>query len=112
MKFKRIFGPKKCPSKEGLYALILNEGKLDEYRKLIKAWVDAEQMLNWCQRNLEDIQRAFGRFITAEDAAEELMEEAENLFELIYRLGTQQFPNTNLQQIFKPLNNKEPMFAE
>jgi hypothetical protein len=65
-----------------------------------------------CLHDLDDLQEAYGYPISAENAAEELMEEADDLMELLVMLAKKQLPGTNLQHVFKPLDNRQSNFTE
>jgi hypothetical protein len=105
MKIRLIFSPKEAPE-EGLWAVRWDDAATDAFRKLLAEWTDPEYMFQFCVDHLQDVQRKFGYAIEPAVAAEELMDEAEVLKELLYRLGTRQDPDTRLQQIFKPLGNE------
>lgn len=91
MKIVRIFGPAD-DSYEGLWSLKLDGETTDEFRKILEIWGDTENMYACCLLHLEDLQKAFGYLISAEKATEELMDEAEDLMELLYKLGKKNYP--------------------
>jgi hypothetical protein len=72
MKIVHIFGPALNPD-EGLWALEQDGEAANEFERIFEIWKDTEQMHACCLLHLEDIQKAFGYTISAEDAAEELM---------------------------------------
>lgn len=85
MKILHIFSPTK-DSSEGLWSMEEENGT-GEYQKLFEVWEDPEYMHQFCLDNLSDIQRKFGYNIDPEIAANELMDEAEELKELLYKLA-------------------------
>ncbi|HEX9513946.1 MAG TPA: hypothetical protein VF939_25820 [Puia sp.] len=106
MEIVHIFSPKNDPY-EGLWAVKYEEAEVNEFENIFEVWQDPEIMYQFCIDNLEDIRTKFGYRISPETAANELMEEAEDLQQLIYKLGKKQMPGTNLQLVFKPLHNYE-----
>jgi hypothetical protein len=110
MKIVHIFGPKQNPD-EGLWALEQEGEAMNEFEKIFEIWQDAEHMHACCLHHLEDLQAAFGYAISPEEAAAELMDEAEELMELLVDLGTNQLTGANLQHLFKPLDNREVNLA-
>lgn len=110
MNILHIFNPESDPY-EGIWS-IENEDGSNEYQEIFTAWDDPEFMYNFCCENLHDIHVKFGYAIDPETAANYLMDEAEALKELLYSLATKQLAGTNLQQLFKPLNNSESNLRE
>lgn len=84
-----------------------NEDGVNAYQAIFDNWNDPEYMYQFCSENLPDIQMKFGYVIDAETAANELMDEAEMLKELLYNLATKHQPETNLQRLFRPLDNRD-----
>lgn len=111
MKIVHIFGPKQDPE-EGLWALEQEGEAMNEFEKFFDICQDAEHMHACCLHHLEDLRASFGYAISAEEAAEELMDEAEDLMELLVKLGTRQLAGTNLQHVFKPLDNRQSNITE
>jgi hypothetical protein len=105
MKIRFIFGSEDCPD-EGLWAIILAKSGLDEFRKLFTDWADSDYMYQFCLDHLSDVQMKFGYEIDPLTAADELMEEAEELKALLFSLAEGQKQGENLQHVFKPLNNE------
>ena len=105
MKIRLIFGPKEAPE-EGLWAMRWDGEPTDAFRKLLVDWADPEYMFKFCVDHLLDVQHKFGYAIDPVVAATELMDEAQVLKELLYRLGTRRQPDAQLQQVFKPLGNE------
>ena len=106
MKIILIFGPENNAN-EGLWSLELDGTLLNEFEAIFEAWQDAEEIYSFCSNNMDDIRKKFGYAISPEDAANEIMDEADVLFELLLKLGKKEIPETNLQQVFRPLNNQE-----
>jgi hypothetical protein len=111
MKIVHIFGPVHDPD-EGLWALEEEGEAANEFAKIFEIWQDTEHMYACCVHHLEDLQAAFGYDITAEAAAAELMDEADELMELLVNLGEKNQPGTNLQHLFNPLDNSQPNITE
>jgi hypothetical protein len=111
MKIVHIFGPDGDPE-EGLWALVQKGEAMNEFEKIFAIWEDTEQMQAWCLIHLQDLRNAFGFAISPEEAAEELMEEAEELMQLLVMLGKKQLAGTNLQHLFKPLDNRQSNITE
>jgi hypothetical protein len=105
MKIRLIFSPKAAPE-EGLWAVRWDDEPTDAFRKLLAEWTDPEYMFQFCVDHLPDVQRKFGYAIDSAVAAAELMDEAEALKALLYRLGTRQQPDVQLQQVLRPLGNE------
>jgi hypothetical protein len=106
MKIVRIFGPAD-DSDEGLWSLKIDGETTNEFERICEIWQDTEEMYACCLIHLADLQVSFGFPITAEKATEEIMDEADELLELIYKLGTKQLPGMRLQQFFRPLDNRQ-----
>jgi len=83
-----------------------------ELEKIFEKWRDAEHMLAYCTINLSDLQAAFGYKISAKEAAEKLMEEADDLEEMLLSLALQKLPGETLQTLFRPLHNRESRLTE
>jgi hypothetical protein len=111
MKIVRSFGPYD-PPEEGLWSLVEEEGAMSELDKVFEQWRDPERMYACCEYHLDDLRDAFGYDISARAAADELMEEAEDLEDLLYSLATQQLPGETLQTLFRPLKNSDTQLTE
>jgi len=107
MELVHIFSPENNPD-EGLWALKYEQAAKDEFKKLFDNWFNPEWMHQFCINNLKDVEQKFDDdMIDAEAAADELMEEAEDLQELLYTLVMKGTTGMDLQALFKPLHNHE-----
>jgi hypothetical protein len=108
MKIVRIFGPGQSKEEgEGLWSLEYEGRALNEFERLLDCWQDPEYMYSFCREHIADIQKKFGCAIDAESAANELMDEADELLTLLVRLAKRQQFDGILQHVFRPLNNFE-----
>lgn len=106
-----IFNPRSAPD-HGLLAIKLDNEPIDEFAKIMAKWKDPEEMMNYCKNNLPALRESYGYLITADEAAMKLMDEAMELRFFLLQLATKQKPGTNLQQIFKPLDNSNTSLTE
>jgi len=112
MKIIYIFGPERGYEEgEGLWSVEYKGEDLNAFENVLRHWRDAEYMYAFCVGQLADIQKKFGHGIDPEMAADELMEEAEELLDFLVRLAKRRPFSAVLQQAFKPLNNFEPNIA-
>ena len=108
MKIVRIFGPRESKEEgEGLWSLEYEGNKLSEFEKLLDLWDDPEYMYQFCLEHLADVRKKFGYAINPEAAADELMDEAEELLAFLVRMAKRQHFDDVLQHVFRPLNNFE-----
>lgn len=110
MKIVHIFSPT-YDSSEGLWS-IENDDGIIEYERIFEIWEDPEYIYNFCVDNLPDIHNKFGYDIDEEAAANELMDEAEQLKQLLYDLAKRRLSAHSLQQLFRPLYNQESNLLE
>jgi hypothetical protein len=107
MRIIRIFGPEKRKEDgEGLWSLEYEGSTINEFEKLLDLWQDPEFMFDFCLEHIADVQNKFGYSMDVESAANELMDEAEELLALLVRLAKRQHFGI-LQHVFRPLNNFE-----
>jgi hypothetical protein len=107
MKILHIFGPKDGPeSVEGLWAVEYEDASENALVQLFDFWQDPELMVRFCVENIDDIQRKFGDDVTPEEAADELMDEADEMLMFLMSLAKRETSDT-LQSLFKPLNDLE-----
>jgi hypothetical protein len=111
MKIVHTFGVTNDPD-EGLWALELEGKVVNEYQAIFEIWRDPEIMYEFCVENQEDLHRKFGYPIRPPDAADIMMDEADELEEMLMNLAKKKFPGTNLQQLFKPLDNNATALTE
>jgi len=101
MKLVCIFGEDN--PENALFAVRYNEEEPDEFSRLFDLWSDVEYIESFCHENKDDLQDAFQRSISVEEAADEIMDEAQLMERQLY----QYFDNTELQRLFKPLHSNE-----
>jgi hypothetical protein len=106
MKLVHIFGPD-GKEEEGVWALKYEGKPKDELRAIFDLWLDPEYMDQFCQENLELIRTAFGKPVSLQWVVNALMDEAEELYDLLFALATRTPPGTHLQELFKPLHNAD-----
>lgn len=106
MEVCHIFSPAESPD-EGLWACKYDGDPNDAFRSLFNQWEDPEWMQDFCKTHLSDVHQSFGPGTTPSIAANDLMDEADELKQLMYDCATCQPAGRNLQELFKPLNNKE-----
>ena len=103
-----IFTPVQNPDQElGLLSIQYDGEEQCEFDKLFENWQSPTYMAEFCQQNLVDIYVKFGCAINAEDAARELMDEADDLLEILVQFAKGESSSGLLQHLFKPLNNHE-----
>lgn len=91
---------------EGLWAVQYSDDSVNIFDKTFDNWRDAEWMFNFCSENIADVENYFGPNVTPASAADELMEEAEELERNVLDASTQIAMAENLQAIFKPLDDR------
>lgn len=112
MKIVFIFGPEGGYEEgEGLWSVEYKGEDLNAFEKILRNWQDAEYVYAFCVEQLADVQKKFGHAIDPENAADQLMEEAEDLLRFLVRLAKRRPFSAVLQHAFKPLNNFEPNMA-
>jgi hypothetical protein len=108
MKIIRIFGPDKGPQEgEGLWSVEYPGERSNALEALFDLWRDPRYVYAFCVEQLSDIRKKFGHPIDAETAANELMDEADELLELLVRLAKREPSSGMLQYAFRPLNDFE-----
>lgn len=104
-----IFVSESPDENEGLWAVRHGEAP-DEFEQMFDQWNDVEYLTNFLYENIEDLTDE--RFQDAEmlvlNAVEEIMDEAYDLEQKLRELVNGGFQNNgqNLQQLFKPLDNR------
>lgn len=113
MQIVHIFGNKEgFQAGEGLWAVRYEPKSGHAFHEVFGRFEDPEWMFKFCMQNLEDLQIKFGRLITVEEAALELMMEAQALKGKIVALARGWEKGKNLQHVFQPLNNTESNLQE
>ncbi|HEV2478689.1 MAG TPA: hypothetical protein VGS79_03460 [Puia sp.] len=78
MQIVHIFGSKIGPQEgDGLWAVRYDPAGGHAFREFFDCLEDPEWVFDFCQKNLADLQSKFGRPVSAEDGALELMEESQ-----------------------------------
>ena len=111
MKIVHIFGPAGDPE-EGLWSLVEEGKRKNVLQDLFDNWLDPERMFACCRLQSDDLSTAFGYPISVREAANELMDEAEDLEQELIDLAEQVAPDAALQQLFRPLNNWETCLTQ
>jgi len=112
MKIVHIFGSKSGPQEgEGLWAVEYEPDAGHAFREFFDQMADPEWVYNFCLENLADLEAKFGYSITAEEAADELMQEALELKAKIVSLA-KGIPGKTLQDVFSPLYPSESDLVE
>jgi hypothetical protein len=111
MDFVHIFGPEE-DSEEGLWAVEYEPGTANAFDDLWDFWTDAERVRQFCKENLEDLRMKFGYNISVQDAAYQLMTEAQALMDMVVDLAKGRLSGKTLQEVFKPLHNWQPFLQE
>ena len=112
MQIVHIFGSKVGPQEgEGLWATKYEPGIGHAFREFFDRMADAEWVYNFCLENMADLEAKFGYSIGAEDAADELMQEALELKAKIVSLA-EGIPGKTLQDVFSPLYPSESDLVE
>lgn len=78
MKIVRIFGPVN-DAEAGLWSLMEEGKRKNVLQDLFDNWLDPEKMFACCQFHSGDLAMAFGYHISVSEAANELMDEADDL---------------------------------
>jgi hypothetical protein len=103
-----IFTPQiASPQQQGLLSIQYDGEENCEFDKLFDYWENAEYMVDFCLEHAVDVYIKFGYAIDPEAAAQELMDEADDLLEMLVRLARGNRETGILQHLFKPLNNHE-----
>jgi hypothetical protein len=106
MKLVYIFGPRNAEA-EGLWAVQYPGDTLNIFEQIFKNWMDSEWMFNFCCENIELLKENFGPEITPETGADELMDEVDELEKEILDASLRMDRATNLQSLFKPLDDMD-----
>lgn len=97
---------------EGLWSIIDPETNISTLDEILDKWNDPEYMIEYCTQNLADLRLELkDQLLEPEEIADELINEAERLEDLLrwYASGDDY---RSLQQVFRPLNNKEDALVE
>ena len=112
MKIIYIFGPEGgYEDGEGLWSVEYKGENLNAFEGVLRDWQDNKYVYAFCVEQLADIQKKFGHAIDPANAANQLMDEADELLGLLVRLAERHTFSAVLQHAFKPLNNFEPNVA-
>jgi hypothetical protein len=101
MKVHRIF----AAIKDQLYAVSYDENEKDALVKAIEDWGDVAYLTDFFELHLKDLQSGFYGPITVERAVLKTIDEAEDLFDELYRLAEDEHAILNV--LFKPLDDRE-----
>jgi hypothetical protein len=101
-----IFGPGNLEG-DGLWAVQYSDNALNIFEQVFKNWRDVEWMFNFCCEHIEDIKEFMGQEVTPEIAAEELMDEADELEKELLDASLREGMAANLQALFKPLDDRD-----
>jgi len=99
-----------------LYAVRFGSKDRDEFEKLFNSWHDIEQLEDFFERNIEDLQSGFFKITTVEDAVLSTLSQAGDLEQKLKTLS--EYPSKELTKsldtLFKPLNAQinEPELAK
>ncbi|GAA3936481.1 hypothetical protein GO495_13930 [Chitinophaga oryziterrae] len=93
-------------SSNRLLAVRYDGNECDEFDRLFEEWNDVEYLYNFLELNKEDLNDAFLRDISIEEAAAELLSEADLMEEQLYH----RFENGELNNLFVPLRNGDYIF--
>ena len=112
MQMIHIFGSKSGPQEgEGLWAVEYEPKKGHAFRQFFGRMEDPEWVYQFCLDNMADVERKFDRSISAEEAADELMQESLELKGKIVSLA-KGIPGKTLQDVFSPLYPSESDLVE
>ncbi|MCR6641686.1 MAG: hypothetical protein NVV82_22520 [Sporocytophaga sp.] len=88
--------------KERLYAASYQDKRINILQDIQDKWSDVIYLEEFFESNKEDLQSGFFGEITIDEAIDQTIEEAEELFERLYEED-----GSNLEQMFQPLDNRE-----
>ena len=109
----RVFEPAGNPVEEmGLLSMQYDDEESCEFDKLFENWQNPIYMAEFCRLHLADIYIKFGCALDPEEAAQELMDEADDLLEMLVQFAKGRPEFGRLQHLFKPLNNHETNIVE
>lgn len=97
-------------SGEGLYAMRFDEEDDDEWTKLMNRWLNPQYVTGYLLKQASYLQTKYFRQQSIDSLAVRIEREAEELDRLLLDLADQGFDDTrgrNLQQFFKPLDNRD-----
>jgi len=100
-------------SEDGLWSIQLESGGLSEFEVFFDHVNDLEWLYDFFDQNRSDLQGGFLGGLSISDAVSRTLIEAEEMENALYDLSEQGFENkdSNLQHLFKPLNNFEYAIA-
>jgi hypothetical protein len=100
-------------SEDGLWAIQLDGHPQSEFDRFFNLVNEAEWLYNFFDQNRADLHRGFFGKISIEDAVSRTLEQAGEMEDTLYEYSELGFGdgNTNLQHLFKPLNNFEYAIA-
>jgi len=116
MEIVRIFAPEDLENKGGLLAISYKRGQKDAYRNSFDFWFDATEVLKYLKANewylTDDYFKEQGKSIDALQL--QIEKEADDLQDFFMNLDASDFDGeiSLLEQIFKPLNNRESYGTE
>ncbi len=107
MKLVPIFAP-------NLYAIRFNEGEDDEFNHLFECWRDVAYLEEFFENNKADLTSGFYENQRIEKAVKLTMEEGQYLEDDLLKLSdkSKKGDKPNLDDLFKPLYNKDNCFME
>lgn len=111
MKLVRIFVAE--DSEDGLWAIQLDGQPQSEFDRFFKLANDVEWLYSFFDQNRSDLHSGFFGYTSLEDAVSRTLEEAGEMEDTLFDYSELGFGNgtTNLQNLFKPLNNFEYTIA-
>ena len=114
MKIVPIFVSADVAEKGGLFAIRYGEQYLDEYERLFDLWNDQEWVFNYLLQNRSYVSGGYFKAASHELLQKSIVQEAAFLEDFFISLAENDFNKHKytLQQLFKPLDNREYVLQE
>src|SRR5688500_10427689 len=98
-------------TKEGLYAIRYENEEENEFRRLLKVWMDFESVVTYLKKNAEYLENDFFRKFTTNQLVDKIVGEAEELSYLFSDAKKMFFGGKlKLQEIFWPLYDTQILY--